>query len=73
MVLIGMDPTGTTLVTQCEDRCADQFPNSWQYHLFMGCIVGCNPKSVIDEQIDNVDKVVCATVIVIDVVTVPSG
>jgi RHS repeat-associated protein len=40
--LIGMDPTGNTLETQCEDQCGRLYPHWYQYHLFVGCISGCH-------------------------------
>ena len=42
MPLIGLDPSGMTLITQCEDDCARRFPNWYQSHLFAGCVSGCN-------------------------------
>lgn len=39
--LIGIDPMGLTLLTQCEDHCAHLYPDWWQYHLYVGCINGC--------------------------------
>jgi hypothetical protein len=39
--LVGMDPMGLTLLTQCEDHCAQLYPDWWQYHLYVGCINGC--------------------------------
>jgi len=41
MVLDGLDPTGLTLVSRCEDDCAKRYPNWYQYHLYAGCISGC--------------------------------
>jgi len=26
----------------CEDVCARQYPHWWQYHLYVGCVQGCN-------------------------------
>jgi RHS repeat-associated protein len=40
--LSGMDPTGNTLETQCEDQCGRLYPHWYQYHLFVGCISGCH-------------------------------
>jgi len=73
MSLIGLDPLGLTLVSQCQDQCAKLYPHWWQYHLFVGCIVGCDPGDVIDQGIDNADTVVSVTFIVFDVITIPSG
>ncbi len=29
-------------ITDCEHSCATQFPNWYNYHLYVGCITGCN-------------------------------
>jgi RHS repeat-associated protein len=42
MALIGLDPSGLTLVTQCEDHCARLYPRWWHYDRFVGCISGCH-------------------------------
>jgi RHS repeat-associated protein len=60
-------------IYRCENVCAKMYPHWYQYHLFVGCIVGCNPAPVVEQQIDNVDTVVCTTFVVVDVITVPSG
>ena len=60
-------------VARCQDVCANLYPHWYQYHLFVGCIVGCDPGPVVDGQIDNVDTVICFTFVVCDVITVPSG
>jgi hypothetical protein len=60
-------------VARCLDVCANLYPHWYQYHLFVGCIVGSDPGPVVDGQIDNVDTVICVTFVVCDVITVPSG
>jgi len=45
--LVRTDPTGLfqtagDLQTQCYQVCAAQYPHWWQYHLYVGCISGCD-------------------------------
>jgi RHS repeat-associated protein len=37
----GMDPSGWTCISNCEDQCSQIYPHWYQWHLFAGCVAGC--------------------------------